>query len=385
MNYRSSLSVTALVLAAALAGCGGGGAGGATPTGPGGGGGGVVSDQAQSETAISATSAFGSPLKSFTDYNNTISPQSEGTRPETASGTCNNYSEFFAPDKNGDPNSTEAQYFYDAGCTQIARDVVRIYTSTGAKSETVNTTAKLYAINNTTPSATRNDAVVITNASFDSHGYPIAAQGFDRSSTGSLDLAGSRTINSDAELVMLPASAGVNSFCSDSAGFNATGIPRLNETFGWNGGVLSGGTRTANGDSTVTWNATHAGSTFKGAIGSLSIATGTQNTACPISTPMFTLSGGTSIGTYSIPVVATFKAGLLVNLSITNAQLANGNALNVTTNTSVPPTSNLFITGIVSNGSTQIATFNVNAFGDGTLTITSSGTQYVINDWHVVK
>ena len=44
-----------------------------------------------------------------------------------------------------------------------------------------------------------------------------------------------------------------------------------------------------------------------------------------------------------------------------------------------------FITGIVSNGGSQFATFNVNAFGDGTLTLTSSGAQYVMTDWHVIK
>ena len=29
--------------------------------------------------------------------------------------------------------------------------------------------------------------------------------------------------------------------------------------------------------------------------------------------------------------------------------------------------------------------FGVNAFGDGTLTVSSNGGQYVITDWHVVK
>ncbi|MEO6913236.1 MAG: hypothetical protein ABI182_04355 [Candidatus Baltobacteraceae bacterium] len=325
-------------------------------------------------------------MKNITSYNNAISAQSVGFKPESVSlGTCQNGQEFFAPDKNNDPNSTENQYFYDSGCTELARDVVRIYTQTSSSSETVRRTEKIYALGNGTPSAVRTDAVSILNATFDKYGYAIAADGFDHASVDELDIAGAKTIDADHELVMQPANANVNSFCSDSAGFNATGIQSLGETFGWQGGVLSGGTRTVNTDNSVTWSATHAGSTFKGSIGSLSIAAGVQNTACPITTPMFTLSGGTSSGAYSLPISATYKSGLLTNLTITNGTLANGNTLNVTTNTSVSPTSNLFINGVVSNAGTQIATFNVDAFGDGTLTVTKSGAQYVITDWHVVK
>jgi len=135
----------------------------------------------------------------------------------------------------------------------------------------------------------------------------------------------------------------------------------------------------------VTWNATHSGSTSKGAIGALSIVTGSQNTSCPITTPKFTLAGGTVVGSYTIPTVATYKLGLLVNLSVTGATLANGNTLNITTNGGVAPTSSLFITGIIGNGSNPIATLNVNAFGDGTLTMAPGGTVYTVTDWHVVK
>jgi hypothetical protein len=135
----------------------------------------------------------------------------------------------------------------------------------------------------------------------------------------------------------------------------------------------------------VTWTATHAGVVFTGAIGSLSVATGSENTACPIATPQYTLAGGTSQGSYTIPVTTTYMHGELTNLTVTSAQLASGNTLNVTTNSNVANTSTNFITGTISNGSTQIATFAVDCFGDGTLTVTSSGAQFVIDDWHVVK
>ena len=97
------------------------------------------------------------------------------------------------------------------------------------------------------------------------------------------------------------------------------------------------------------------------------------------------LAGGTTQGNYSIPVTATFLHGELTNLSVSGATLPSGNTLNVTANTSVSPTNSQFITGVVTSGTTQIATFAVDTFGDGTLTVTATGTQFVMTDWHVVK
>ncbi|MDE2571981.1 MAG: hypothetical protein KGM44_05600 [bacterium] len=346
-----------------------------------------MSTQSQSERAISGANALGSPVKSYTNYEQSISAPASGARrtQSLALGQCNNGFEFFAPDKNGDPNSTEAEFFYDQTCTEPARDAVRIYNRTSSSSETVNRTETLYALNNSTPIATSVRTNTITNATFDTYGFAVVASGFDRVGTGYLNVSGSRTIDSDGEIVMQPASGNVSRFCGDSAGFNATGFQRLGETFGWQGGDLSGGTRTVNGDGSVTWASTRSGFAVKGAIGSLSIATGTQNTSCPISTPMFTIAGGTQLGSYNVPVSVTYRQGMLTNLTVTNGTLSNGDTLNVTTSSSQPPTSQQFISGVLSNGGTQIATFNVDAFGNGTVTISSSGAQFVMTDWHVVR
>lgn len=373
----------ALSITIALAACGGG----AVSSLPSDSGGSGISSQSQSENAIATTDALGTPVKASSDFNEATgasTPQSLQTRtPQGYSlGSCENGIEFFAPDKNGDSDSTETQYFYDTGCTELARDIVRIYSIAGS-SESVSRTEKQYALNNGTSIAQRTSTISIIDGSYGQYGYPSAASGFDRSAASTVDLSGTKTILADDELVLEPASAGVNDYCADSAGYNATGFAKLDETFGWQGGASSG-TRTVNGDGSVTWLATHAGSTFKGAIGSLSIDIGNPNTACPSSTPEYTLAGGTRIGSYSIPVSITYKNGWLVNLSVSNAMLPNGDTLNVTTNTSLPPANSDFISGSISSSSTQIATFDVDAFGDGTLTITSSGTQYVIDDWHVV-
>ncbi|MDQ6930038.1 MAG: hypothetical protein M3126_05165 [Candidatus Eremiobacteraeota bacterium] len=364
-----------------LAGCGGGSGSGSLPANSGGDSGGTT--QTQSENAIAGANALGSPMKNISNFNQGISPASLGRVTQATTGACNNNFEFFSPDKAADANSTEAIWFYDAQCTQMARDNVRKYTISGS-SEIVNHTENLYALGNSTPIATKIAMGTIGKATFDANGFPKVDGGFNRASTNQLAIGGVKTIDSADEIVMLPASAGVNQFCSDAAGYNATGIANLGETFGWQGGVLTGGTRTVNPDGSVTWNATHAGAVYKGAIGTLSLAIGTQNLACPISTPMVTLAGGTQLGTYSIPIVATYKQGLLTSLTVSNATLANGNTLNVTTNSGVLPSSMQFISGILSNGATTIATFNTDAFGNGTVTISSSGRQYVITDWHVI-
>jgi hypothetical protein len=389
---RNRFLIAAIAASALLAGCSGGGGGSSpspvspgnpgSPTGP--------TTQSQSIEAIGDANAVGAPLEGFADFEKTIdsvpssASQSAARGRSTATGACSNGVEFFAPDKNGDPNSTETIDFYDAACTIEAIDLVRIYNQTSSSSETVNLTESLFAPENSTPIATQSETHAITNGTFNQYGSPIAADGYDLVAGDSLNIAAAKTIVSDSELVMEPASNATNDFCSDSAGYNATGFQHLDKTFGWQGGVLSGGTRTVNSNGSVTWTATHAGTVFKGAIGSLSIVTGVQNAACPIATPMFTLAGGTAIGSYSIPVVATYVHGMLESLSITGATLANGDSLSVTTNASQPPSSNLYVTGTISNGSTQIATFAVDAYGEGTLTVSSNGGEYVIIDWHVV-
>ncbi len=394
MNARKSFPALLFVTAVALTACGGGGASGAlTPPAATGGGSTSQSTQTQTEDSIDTANDVGAPVKDFSSYDESTGSPLQSTAARTAqsvslqstgSGTCNNGVEFFAPDKKGDTNSTERIDFYDNGCTAIARDAVRIFTSTGASSETVQRTVSLYALNGTTPAAVRSETVNYVNATFDQYGYPVVKNGFARTHTGELDINGSKTIAGDGELIVAASSGSSTTFCSDSAGYNATGNQSLNETFGW-AGVMPAGTRTVNADGSVTWNTTHQGNTYTGPIGGLSIQAGAQNTSCPISTPMFTLAGGTVKGTYTLPVSATYLHGILTNLTISNATLANGDTLNVQTNTGVSPADAHFISGTLAKSGAQIASFNVDAFGDGVLVVAATGTQYQIEDWHVVK
>lgn len=394
MNARNLLLLSTLLAAATLTACGGGGAAGGSnallPTG-----GGATtqsSQQQQTEDAINTANDVGTPMKDFSSYDESTGSPAQGSflrtqdvaRDAVGSGTCSNGVEFFAPDKNGDANSTERIDFYDNGCTAMARDAVRIYTPSGAASETVQRTVSLYAMNSTSPAAVRSETVNYTNATFDQYGYPVLKNGFGRTHTGELSVSGVKTIDADGEFLLEPSSANSATFCSDSAGFNATGDAALSETFGW-AGVMPNGTRTVNNDGSVTWQTAHNGSTYIGAIGGFSIQAGVQNASCPIATPMFTLAGGTVKGQYTLPVTATYNDGILTNLTIQNATLANGETLNVQTNTGVAPGDPHFISGTLAKSAGTIASFNVDAFGDGVLVVASSGKQYQIEDWHVVK
>jgi hypothetical protein len=349
------------------------------PTTTGGGGG---NTQSAAEQSIAAANALGQPMSQLANFN-AATLIGSARRTMTANGACASGVELFAPDKNGDPNSTEAEIFYDSACTQLARDTVRIYNINGT-SETANVTEKLFAINNATPIAVKTSTESILNGTYGSNGFPLAADGFARSNAATLDISGAKTLLNDDELVLGAQSSNINSFCSDGAGYNATGFAKLNETFGWQGTQTSG-TRTTNSDGSVTWAATHTGSNSSGAIGSLSINSGSANTTCPISTPEYVLAGGTVGGTFSIPYTATYMGAQLESLTVTNGTLSNGNTINVSTDTSLTPSDSNYITGTVANGSTQIATFAVNAFGNGTLTVTSTGAQFVITDFQVVR
>ncbi|MBV8147625.1 MAG: hypothetical protein JO092_00875 [Candidatus Eremiobacteraeota bacterium] len=307
------------------------------------------------------------------------------------SGVCHNGFEFIVTYNDaGDPVSTEAKYFYDKACTELARDALRTWVpGASSGSETVTRTASDYALHNSTPISVRDGTLNYSNATFDKLGYTEFGPGFDLEASSQLKIGTTKSISSDLEMVMEPAASGsnVNDYCTDSAGFNTIPVAKLNEEFGWSGGALGSpvNTRTQLSRDSATWSSVHTGTAFEGASGALSINVGSPNTACPIAAPDYTLVGGTSEGNYTIPITVTFERGVIADLTVTDASLHNGDTLNVSTNKNVLPASVNFINGKVTSGAATVATFNVNAFGHGVLTVTKTGNQYVIIDWHVVQ
>lgn len=119
---------------------------------------------------------------------------------------------------------------------------------------------------------------------------------------------------------------------------------------------------------------------MQGAIGGLSIARSGASMSCPMSTPAFLLKGATSENAFEIPLAMAFHRGQLFSLTVSNGKFANGEVLQVTTANRQP----VEVDGFISSGRTRVASFRANSTGNGTLTITSTGAQYVIADWVVV-
>jgi hypothetical protein len=193
---------------------------------------------------------------------------------------------------------------------------------------------------------------------------------------------GGKRVVSGSYLHLAHALGNVTDFCESSAGFTPAGIPSLDATFGWQSGAFSGGARASDDHGSATWSADAAGEIVEGAIGALSIRRAAGGSSCPLTSPAFLLDGADAANAFSIPVSIAFHRGQLSSLSVANGTFANGQSLDVTTSLS---RHSLVVNGTIRQGRTRLATFRTNAAGNGTLTITSSGAQYVVADWIVVS
>jgi hypothetical protein len=328
------------------------------------------------QKAIHATNVLGSTMRNLGEV---MLEAPETNNAAGATGRCADGTEFLAPDAKGDPDSTELRVFYDAHCSQLAVDQVRLYTPTGSQSESVDATASIFEQGKGTPVAVIDRKSQLSNATFDRYGFPIASKGFVRVSTSQLSVAKVKEVASDSELIV--PTGNPYRFCQDAAGYSLTGIPSLDATFGWEGGVLSGGTVFVGGDS-FRLSATIGGTAVQGALDSLALVAGTPSSSCPIATPAYTLSGGASIGTITIPVRIAFHGRVLSDLTIDRASILGTYTLNVVTRREQG--NEVEVLGALTQGRTRIATLHLDAFGDGTLTVTSTGAQYKIVDWVVV-
>jgi hypothetical protein len=189
--------------------------------------------------------------------------------------------------------------------------------------------------------------------------------------------AGVRGVLSKSLLVLNPGGGGISGFCQSSAGFSLKGIPSLDETFGWQSGTYSGGARASGDHGFSTWSANASGEAVQAPIGGLSLARN-GSASCPMLAPMFSVRGATANNAFSIPITLTYRHGTLWNLSVSNARFAGGESVDVAMSSGP-----LSLAGVITRGSTELATFRTNAYGKGTLTITSSGAQYAIADWIV--
>jgi hypothetical protein len=329
-----------------------------------------------SAAAIGAVDAVGSLIKEL--------PALDG-QPSRGRG-CHDGSEFFTPSRIGDPHSTESREFFDASCTHIALDAIRVFKPTGPHSENETVAVSIYAPKSPVPIAFRLENSQVTNANFDRLGYATTRDGFVRTTTRQLLISNQRRSVSSSETVMMPSiSDDLTKLCQNFAGYDAAGIPSLDATFGWQGATIGSPApiRSADTNGIVTVSTTEVGSAVTGPVGSLSLLTSTAHAGCPDAAAAYALSGGTTASTYSIPLRAEYRNDRLLSLAVTRASFAGGYTFDVET-TRNPRSGAIAVNGLMLNGEVRIAGVHADAFGNGGLAITSTGAQYRLVDWTVV-
>ncbi len=337
--------------------------------------------------AIGATDAFGSLVGGFSEDEETrtalrLSGSTE-QRVQSATG-CQDGVDFSVPDRYRDPRSDETLLYYDGRCHDLARDVMRRAAPSGPNSETIRENAALFFPGSSAEAAARSETLRISDATFGRDGPTPLRAGLELASSSRLATASGKQTAFDSAVVMLPSQGNVTDYCQQSAGYSVTGIPSLDTTFGWQTAAFSEVARATDGHGMATWSATENGETFQAPIGSLAIAQNAVDQACPMTATEFSVTGTTAgRSAFSIPISVTFRRGLLVSISVAHAKIGS-ETLDVTTAANRPRADDAYVRGVIKGVRTELATFHTDGFGDGTLTITSTGAQYVIADWIVV-
>ncbi|HLI95493.1 MAG TPA: hypothetical protein VKT72_05310 [Candidatus Baltobacteraceae bacterium] len=409
MHGRKVLTAAAFLAAATLfaaCGTGGSGGGGGNPNPPGGGNPGPSPTPNYTSDSVNMVNAVGALALSDQDLETANTSPKNGPGGGTPNGQCT-YSpqlnhagyEFFDPDKQGTPGSTERIVFYDHSCTQMAMDVVRVVSNVMPTSETVTRTITRYA-QPTGTQATGNQIAQRTEAinyskvqnGFDAYGYPNTNAPLIRTSTSTFNLTPpsgkSFTVTQDDEFIAgNQTSATTLAFCADDAGINQAGNYGFATQTDPSGGTI---TNDASND-TTTFKMTRMGYSYPS--GSLQLNLGTPNAACPISTPYYTIAGGNTPGQYVLPIQITIGAPIgypvppVAAMTVKNASFPNGETLNVqsTNGQNSLGQQTTAITGTFTNFAGTVSTFTMDAYGSGTLTVNSTGQTLPIQGWHVAQ
>jgi hypothetical protein len=281
----------------------------------------------------------------------------------SANGVCNNGIEYTVTSGPGANQTTyETKYFYDKACSNLEKDVVAVVTMNSSSSETIVRTAKTY-----------NLAGLLLTTRASNYSITGAPGNFSAVITGNVVIATSvnPAVLFGHQFTVAPQSSNVSTIAANSGRITNNGNPRINESFG-HMGVLSNGTMTTDSSGDITFAGSHAGTFFKGSLGSLTLS----------STPPFTVSGGTELGTNDVSGSVEFNNVCdIVAVSITGT-LWNGDSISISSSGTPPGIS---INGTITDPSGHtVATFSVDQNGDGIITF-ANGQQALIYDWHVVR
>jgi hypothetical protein len=354
---RSSL-LAAVVAASLLAGCGGGG--GSAPAVPGGSGGtGTQSSLSSTDVAQSSADAAFEPIDTGEADagvgNGVLGASSNNRSAQSLAHACKHRTTRTVTVNPDGSTTVETIQYYDDACTQVERDGVAIYSTSGGTANVARTVTTFNLAhlqlgvrksNYALTGAPNNGSWVLTSAFFvGTSATPMTQYGHAASISASAYSANTGRIVNDAK-------------------------PSIDASYGRQSTANASVSTDSSNDTTFT--GTRNGIAFKSALNALTLS----------SVPPFIVSGGTQIGTTGLTGSVTFDSdGELSAVSLTGT-LVNGNNLVVTSSTD----SNGIVTvngTITSSTNAPVATFVTDASGNGILTL-AGGTQVPIVDWHVV-
>lgn len=354
---RTRLFLAALA-AIAIAGCSGGGGLGAGGNSPSSAGTATTQDLAQGGTEA----AFAPIEDGMLDaglFNGNMGVALDSSSQTQSTPACHNGVEHTVTVISSNQTQYETKYFYNSGCTELARDVVSLVTLNSSSSENIVRTAKNYNLSGTLLS-TRASNFSITGSPGN---YSAVVTGDVYIGTSS-----SATVAFGHQFTVAPQSSDVWTIAANSG--RVVNNANLTHSYG-HMGVLSNGTATLDGSGDVTFAGSHAGTFFKGPMGSLSLS----------SSPPFTVTGGTTLGTTTVSGSVEFDSNCdIVSVNISGT-LWNGDAI-VVSSSGTPPT--VAINGQITDNGSNVATFTVDQYGDGVINY-ANGSQGLILDWHVVR
>jgi hypothetical protein len=330
--------------------------------------------------AIDAVNALGSQLAALEDN---AAAMGAGLAMERSDGACTDGQEFFSPARGGDAGSTETLEFFDASCTRPARATLRTYERSGPSGEIVRRTISSFARGESGRYASRTETTQLSRGIFGSFGFAANDAGFERTTASRESVAGRPALVSVSSALVLPPIGGTGRFCHSTAGYHLSGLASLDRTFGWQNETTAGAFRLGGDRRTVTWSATQRGASFAAPAGSLSFVA-KSGMRCPVRAPTFALSSSTG-SNETIALQATYRGLRLWNLSVRHAVIAGGYVLDVSTQRGRGALPNVRIVGLLGDGKTRVATLHADAFGTGVLSITSTGAQYAIAGWKIVR
>jgi len=332
--------------------------------------------------ALNAANAFGAPLRSLSDGDGFWPLPTTSAVPN---GVCHDGVESFVPDRSGDPDSQEVAQYYDRRCANPARISVYVRRNGSGDSETIDRSTWIYARDATAPVALRDSVTVITNAIFAPTGQPIASDGFILTTSTRLTVGSRVQSVSGSEEVAL---RGSKKRCDASAGYDAAGVPSLDATFGWQSASMDQAVSRVmiplRGRTVV--ESSQIGRLFVGPIGSLSIAGGTLQPACPIARPAYALAGGLMSGTFKMAAQAVFRNGRLAALRVPAASMSGGYRFDVWTDSAARGArGERRVQAVLTDAQSRVAAIEADRFGDGVMTVTATGEEYRLIDWTVVR